>query len=160
MSKYLTAPLITLLLLVLVACVSLPKLLPDGSVSPKETEYVPAWGVRSRVAELFEAHGWGKPPVDTSEPWLNAAMWCAGLAVTSFVAYYLTKLHEFGGSAVILGISAIICTGVAQIAGWLWLIPAVLILGGFVYIGLRCRNSSALGWIKENLLNPREENDS
>jgi len=148
MSKYITAPLITLLLLAAVACVNLQKLMPDGTVSPEETEYVAAWKAKSRVAELLEAHGWGKPPVDTSGIWIDSARWCIGLAVLSFIFYYATKLHEFGGAGVILGVSAMVCTGVAQVAGWLWLIPAVLVLGGMIYLGVTFRDKSFLNWAK------------
>jgi len=159
MSKYLTAPLITLLLLAVMACVSLPKLLPSGRVSATETEFVPAWKAKSRVAELLEAHGWGKPPVDTSGVWIDSARWCIGLSIFSFILYYATKLHEFGGAGAILGVSAMVCTGVAQVVGWMWLIPAALVLTGALYLGIKFRDRSFWGWAKTKTQR-RESNDS
>lgn len=160
MSKYLIAPVLTLLLLCVVACVSLPKLLPDGTVSPSDTELVAPWKAKSRVMTLFEAQGWGKPPVDTSGVWIDSAGWCIGLSVACFILYYCTKLHEFGGSAMILGVSAMVCTGVAQVAGWLWLIPAIAALGGLVYLGVRLRDRSFLNWAKNKVTQRRDSDDS
>jgi len=135
-------------LLLTASCVSVQKLLPTGEISTDETELVPFWEVHDKVSDLLESKGYAVPEVSAGEMWLDVAMWCAGLAIFGFILYYATKIHEFGGGAAILGFAAVVCTGMAQIADRLWLIPAGAVIVLLFYVGLRIRDKSLFTFLQ------------
>ena len=119
------------------SCVALPVITPKGKVSPTETEWVAPWNVAEHADDMMESKGWEKPKNNTDDEsalWLGIAGTCAGLSILSFIVAYVTApCHKAIGVGVILGVSALVSTGVSSIVGFLPLLMGLGLIGLLVH---------------------------
>jgi hypothetical protein len=105
---------------------------------------------------MMEAKGWEKPKNNTEDEsalWLGIAGTCAGLSILSFIIAYVTApCHKAIGVGVILGVSALVSTGVSSIVGWLPLVIGLGLIGLLVYFGIRLRDYDVFKHIKSTLV--------
>lgn len=134
------------------SCVALPVITPKGKVSPTETEWVAPWNAAQHADDMMEAKGWEKPKNNTEDEsrlWLGIAGTCAGLAILSFIIAYVTApCHKAIGVGVILGVSALVCTGISTIIGWIGLAVGLCFIAALVYLGVKLRNYDVIKHIK------------
>jgi len=104
---------------------------------------------------MMAAKGWEKPKNNTEDEsalWLGIAGTCAGLSILSFIIAYVTApCTKAIGVGVILGISAIVSTGVASIVGWLPLVMGLGLIAVLVYFGVKLRNYDVVQHVKTYL---------
>jgi len=138
------------------SCIALPAITPKGKVSPTETEWVAPWNVAEHADDMMESKGWEKPKNNTDDEsalWLGIAGTCAGLSILSFIIAYVTApCTKAIGVGVILGVSAIVSTGVSSIVGWLPLVIGLGLIGLLVYFGIRLRDYDVIKHIKSTLV--------
>jgi hypothetical protein len=137
------------------SCIALPAITPKGKVSPTETEWVAPWNVADHADDMMESKGWEKPKNNTEDEsalWLGIAGTCAGLSILSFIIAYVTApCHKAIGVGVILGISALVCTGISAIIGWIGLVVGVGLIAVLVYLGVKLRDYDVIKHIKSTL---------
>ena len=137
------------------SCVALPVITPKGKVSPTETEWVAPWNVAEHADDMMESKGWEKPKNNTDDEsalWLGIAGTCAGLSILSFIVAYVTApCHKAIGVGVILGVSALVSTGVSSIVGFLPLLMGLGLIGLLVFIGIKLRDYDVVKHIKSTL---------
>jgi hypothetical protein len=134
------------------SCVALPVITPKGKVSSTDTEWVALWNAAQHADDMMEAKGWEKPKNNTEDEsalWLGIAGTCAGLSILSFIIAYVTApCTKAIGVGIILGLSALACTGVSAIVGWLPLVMGLGFIAVLVYLGVKLRNYDVIQHIK------------
>ena len=134
------------------SCVALPVITPRGKVSPTDTEWVAAWNAAQHADDMMAAKGWEKPKNNTEDEsalWLGIAGTCAGLSILSFVIAYVTApCTKAIGVGVILGVSALVCTGISAIIGWIGLIVGLGLIAVLVFFGVKLRNYDVVQHVK------------
>jgi hypothetical protein len=125
---------------------------PQGKVSPKKRKWVALWNAAKHADDMMATKGWEKPKNNTEDEsrlWLGIAGTCAGLSILSFIVAYVTApCHKAIGVGVILGVSALVCTGISAIIGWIGLIVGLGLIAVLVFLGVKLRNYDVIQHIK------------
>jgi len=137
------------------SCVALPVITPKGKVSPTETESLWFWDAADHADNMMATKGWEKPKNNTEDEsnlWLGIAGTCAGLSILSFIIAYVTApCTKAIGVGIILGLSALACTGVSAIVGWLPLAIGLGFIAGLVWLGVKLRSYDVVKHLKLTL---------